>query len=77
MSLFWSLFTARRPLRHYARLDQTGICLALKHCGTPPTGEDWVEVNEQRLAWLNQPLPASALVHHHRTRPSPRQLLTA
>ncbi|RRV08457.1 hypothetical protein EGJ27_10450 [Pseudomonas sp. v388] len=77
MKHFWSLFTARRPLRHYARLDQAGICRALKHCAERPVGAEWVEVTEQRLAWLNQPLPAQARVSRQPSRQTARRLLTA
>jgi hypothetical protein len=77
MNLFWSLFTARPQLRHYARVDPSGVCRALKHCAERPTGSEWVEVTEQRLAWLNQPLPASARINRQASRPRARQLLTA
>lgn len=77
MKLFWSLFTARPSMRHYARVDQSGICRALKHCAERPAGADWVEVTEQRLAWLDQPLPASARLGRQPSRPRTRQLLTA
>lgn len=62
MDLLWSLFSLRRRHRHYARLDNQGVCLAFKHCATPPAGQDWVEITEARLAWLHRPLPASARV---------------
>lgn len=77
MKLFWSLFTTRPHLRHYARVDQSGICRALKHCAERPAGSDWVEVTEQRLAWLDQPLPASARISRQPTRAQTRPLLTA
>ena len=62
MDLLWSLFSLRRRYRHYARLDKHGICLSFKHCATPPSGQDWVEINEPKLSWLHQPLPSSARV---------------
>ncbi|MCH5487403.1 hypothetical protein [Pseudomonas syringae] len=79
MNLFRSLFTARPQHRHYARIDQAGVCRAFKHCAQRPTGVEWVEVTEQRLSWLNQPLPASASARvTQRSERSPRgQLLTA
>ncbi|MBX8516122.1 hypothetical protein [Pseudomonas cichorii] len=77
MSLFQSLFNLRRPLRHYALVDKTGTCRALKHCTERPLSSDWVEVNEQRATWLNQPLPSSARVAQHNVRSTPRQLITA
>jgi hypothetical protein len=77
MNLFWSLFTTRRQYRYYAQVDQAGICRAIKHCAQRPTGSEWVEVTEQRLAWLGQPLPANARVSRLRSRPTARRLLTA
>ncbi|WP_095067174.1 hypothetical protein [Pseudomonas sp. Irchel 3A18] len=77
MGLFQSLFNLRRPLRHYALVDKTGICRALKHCTERPLSSDWVEVNEQRANWLNQPLPSSAQVTQHCAGSMPRQLITA
>jgi hypothetical protein len=77
MNRFWSLFTARRQYRHFARVDQSGICRALKHCVERPAGSEWVEITEQRLSWLNQPLPVSARVNRTQSRPTARRLLTA
>ncbi|RMQ45476.1 hypothetical protein ALQ04_03758 [Pseudomonas cichorii] len=77
MSLFQSLFNLRRQYRHYALVDSTGICRALKHCTQRPSSSNWVEVNEQRANWLNQPLPASARVMQHNTGPAHGQLVTA
>jgi hypothetical protein len=77
MNLLWSLFTARRQYRYYARVDQAGICRAIKHCAQRPTGSEWIEVTEQRLTWLNQPLPANARVIRQPSRPTTRRLLTA
>lgn len=55
-----SLFTPRAPLRTFVLLDDAGLCRAFRQAAQAPLGVDWVEVNEQRLAWLHQPLPASA-----------------
>ncbi|KPB74991.1 hypothetical protein ACKUFS_00795 [Pseudomonas cannabina] len=77
MNLFRSLFSARRQFRHYARVDQAGICRAFKHCAQRPGGAEWVEVSEQRLTWLNQPLPFSARVTQHSVRSTRGPLLTA
>lgn len=77
MGFFWSLFTARSALRHYARVDQAGICRALKHCRQAPEGHEWVEVVEQRLAWLGQPLPASARIAPRAARSGLRPMLAA
>ncbi len=63
MDFLWSLFSLQRRYRHYARLDQQGICLSFKHCAMPPRGHDWVEINEVKLSWLHQPLPASARIN--------------
>lgn len=60
MDFFWSLFSSRPKYRFYARVDQIGICRAFKHCSKPPVGSNWVEVHEQNLSWLNQPLPVKA-----------------
>jgi len=77
MNLFWSLFTARRQHRHYARVDNNGVCRAFKHCAERPLGNEWVEVAEPRHTWLNQPLPANARVAPRNVRSTGRQLLTA
>ncbi|KPA95070.1 hypothetical protein [Pseudomonas asplenii] len=49
--------------RHFALLDQNGICLAFKSCRTRPQNGNWVDVEEVCLAWLHRPLPASAPKH--------------
>ena len=57
-----SLF-APRPLHlSFALLDRNGHCQAFKQCSLQPMGDGWVEIEEIRLTWLNQPLPASARV---------------
>lgn len=76
MDFLWTLFSFRQH-RHYARVDQDGICRAFKHCIKPPAGHDWVEINESRLCWLNQPLPATARVVRAPARSRRRPLLTA
>ncbi|CAM3034214.1 hypothetical protein BZK31_22500 [Pseudomonas floridensis] len=77
MNPFWSLFTSRPQHRHYARVDHTGICRAFKQCAEHPSGHEWVEVHEQKLTWLNRPLPASARVAQRSVRATRRQLITA
>ena len=57
--LHW-LFAPRHPLRTFALLDGQGRCRAFHQSAKAPRGVGWVEVNEQRLGWLSQPLPASA-----------------
>ncbi|AIR89484.1 hypothetical protein [Pseudomonas cremoricolorata] len=60
MASFWTLLLQRPRHRTYARLDGQGRCLAFKTCAGRPEHGIWVEVSEQRLAWLGQPLPQSA-----------------
>ena len=60
MQFLWSLFAPRRKYRYFARLDNNDCCVSFKHCPVPPMGEGWVEIEEIRLNWLHQPLPASA-----------------
>ncbi|SIR43879.1 hypothetical protein SAMN05216509_2226 [Pseudomonas sp. B10] len=57
-----SLFAPRPLHRSFALLDRNGHCLAFKQCSLQPMGDGWVEIEEIRLTWLNQPLPASARV---------------
>lgn len=57
-----SLFAPRPLHRSFALLDRNGHCQAFKQCSLQPMGDGWVEIEEIRLAWLNQPLPASARV---------------
>jgi len=57
-----SLLAPRAPLRTFALLDGAGLCRAFRQSAQAPLGAGWVEVNEQRLAWLHQPLPASACI---------------
>lgn len=57
-----SLLAPRRSLRLFVLLDETGLCRAFHQSAQTPLGADWIEVCEHRLAWLHQPLPASARV---------------
>ncbi|MCI0996619.1 hypothetical protein HNO91_20605 [Pseudomonas corrugata] len=75
MRLLVSLFTPRPQHRSFALLDRNGRCQAFKQCSLQPMGEGWVEIEEIRLNWLNQPLPASARVQPLRSRARGRQLL--
>lgn len=77
MGFFRSLFSARPTLRHYARIDQQGICRALKHCSQAPAGSEWVPVKEPQMSWLGQPLPASARIAPRASRLMAHPLLAA
>jgi hypothetical protein len=77
MDFFWSLFSSRSKCRLYARVDQSGICRAFKQCSQPPLGHGWVEIVEQNLAWLDQPLPISARSTGRTRQPETRQLRIA
>lgn len=57
-----SLLTPRRRLRNFALLDAQAVCRAFHLSAQAPLGVGWVEVNEQRLAWLHRPLPSSARI---------------
>lgn len=59
MRLLKSLFQ-RSAMRHFALLDHNGVCRGLRHSHERPAGSCWVEVNECRLAWLQQRLPSDA-----------------
>jgi hypothetical protein len=76
MDFLWSLLSPRRRYRHYALLDQYGICLSFKHCAQPPAGQGWVQVNEAKLCWLHCPLPASARVTPRERAITARQMLS-
>jgi len=76
MDFLWSLFSPKSRHRHYARLDSHGICVCFKHCAQPPQGSGWVEIQEPRLSWLHQPLPASARVSPRPRAITARQLLS-
>lgn len=67
-----SLLAPRRPHRLFVLLDDSHLCRAFHSAAQAPQGSGWVEVNEQQLTWLHQPLPDSAriapVVAHARTR---------
>jgi len=63
-----SLFAPRPLHRSVALLDRNGHCQAFKQCSLQPMGDGWVEIEEIRLTWLNQPLPASARVDPRQMR---------
>ncbi|EJM43688.1 hypothetical protein PMI26_02452 [Pseudomonas sp. GM33] len=73
-----SLFAPRPLHRCFAQLDRNGHCQAFKQCSLQPMGDGWVEIEEIRLNWLNQPLPAGARVvsQPHQPRSRAQQLLT-
>ena len=75
MDFFWSLFSLQPKCRQYALLDSTGVCRAFKECTQPPADHNWVEINEIRLSWMHQPLPASARISPRAALSSMRQLL--
>ena len=58
------LFSPRKPMRHFALLDASGHCCALRQCQECPANGRWVEVCESRMTWLGSPLPANT---HART----------
>ena len=75
MNSTWSLFSFLRPHRCFARLDSTGRCQAFKQCKQPPVGDNWVEIEEIRLNWLHQVLPASARIPARASRSAVLPLL--
>ncbi|MBC2658004.1 hypothetical protein H7A76_21390 [Pseudomonas sp. MSSRFD41] len=62
MKFLRSLFAPRHEFRSYALLDCQGRCQAFRHSLVAPVGDGWVEIQEIRLNWLHQMLPASARV---------------
>ncbi|MFI8479970.1 hypothetical protein ACIGCM_05285 [Pseudomonas sp. NPDC078700] len=62
MSVLRSIFAPRRPTRTFALLDDNGLCQAFKQSSQAPAGFGWIEVSEQRLNWLNNPLPSFARI---------------
>ncbi|WPC06067.1 hypothetical protein SBP02_04760 [Pseudomonas benzenivorans] len=72
-----SLFAPRRPLRTFVLLDERGLCRAFRQSLQAPSGAGWTEVKEQRLSWLNQPLPASARLLPVAAHPSLGKALAA
>ncbi|UQS15026.1 hypothetical protein [Pseudomonas sp. HS6] len=71
-----SLFAPRPLHRSFALLDRNGHCQAFKQCSLQPMGDGWVEIEEIRLNWLHQPLPASARVEHQRPRARAQAMLS-
>jgi hypothetical protein len=63
MNFLRMLFRSRTRHHHYALLDNSGICVAFRHCATRPEGSGWVEINDVCLSWLNKPLPERARIH--------------
>lgn len=77
MISLWSLFP-RRPQRCcFALLDAAGICRGLHEATECPASGHWVQVRETRLAWIGQPLPASARVVPVVGQPARRRALAA
>ncbi|NQD94580.1 hypothetical protein HP532_18200 [Pseudomonas sp. CrR25] len=72
-----SLLAPRAPLRSFALLDSDGRCRAFRQSAQAPLGAGWVEVNEQRLAWLHQQLPANARIAPVVARPAVGKALVA
>ncbi|MCY1447235.1 hypothetical protein D3C87_1970580 [compost metagenome] len=73
MKSIWAWMFPQFVIRNFARLDANGRCRAFKQCRELPRAAGWVEINEIRLQWLNQFLPASARVmqRHPRNRMQP------
>ena len=75
MNRFWSLLRFARPYRCFVRLNSAGQCQAFKQCKQPPVGDNWVEIEEIRLNWLHQVLPASARIPSSAARSRVQPLL--
>jgi len=75
MSWLGLLLSVTRPHRCFVRLDASGRCQAFIQCIKPPAGDNWVEIEEVRLNWLHQVLPANARVAPPATRSRVRPLL--
>ncbi|CAI8761644.1 hypothetical protein FCH79_07625 [Pseudomonas koreensis] len=71
-----SLFAPRPLHRSFALLDRNGHCQAFKQCSLKPMGDGWVEIEEIRLNWLHQPLPASARVIEQQPRARAQAMLS-
>lgn len=67
MKLLRSLFVPRQAFRNFALLDYQGRCQAFRQSQVPPLGDGWVEIEEIRLNWLHQALPASAYLNSRTT----------
>ena len=75
MNMLLTLLGFNRPERCFARLDSAGRCQAFKQCKQPPVGDSWVEIEEIRLNWLHQVLPANARIASPARRSSAQLLL--
>ncbi|WP_411861027.1 hypothetical protein [Pseudomonas sp. PDM13] len=62
MMFLWSLFAPRAKIRCFALLDDKGLCRGFHQAAEAPARGRWVQVREQRLSWIGQQLPASALI---------------
>lgn len=51
----------RRTLRHFALLDENGLCRMLLSSSEKPAGAKWIEIHEARLSWIGHEIPASGL----------------
>lgn len=60
MMSLWSLLTPRAQPRHFALLDEAGICRGLHQAIQAPARGHWVEVDEPSPSWIGQPLPVRA-----------------
>ena len=76
MNMLLTLLGFNRPERCFARLDSAGRCQAFKQCRQPPVGGSWVEIEEIRLNWLHQVLPANARIASPARRSSVQPLLS-
>ncbi|MFV3388412.1 hypothetical protein ACNFCJ_23900 [Pseudomonas sp. NY15364] len=54
------LFSHARPMRHFALIDDRGVCCALRQMQEHPIQAGWVEIREPSISWLGAPLPAGA-----------------
>ena len=76
MNMLLTLLGLNRPNRCFVRLDPAGRCQAFKQCKQPPVGDSWVEIEEIRLNWLHQVLPANARIASPARRSSVQPLLS-
>jgi hypothetical protein len=49
-------------MRHFALIDDEGLCRALRQMQDHPSQAGWVEVREPSVSWLGSPLPAGARI---------------
>jgi len=47
--------------RHFALLDKHDRCRMLLSSAGKPEGAGWIEIQELRLSWIGQQLPADCL----------------